>query len=153
MQSMTALLFIVLLSPAMPAVAAGDSTALDLNLPEQPMFTAASPHQDDPPGTYYGDTATNPASVARPEQGCPIAADGSDRSVTGSVTSGVGYSSHGGSSTFNAANLNFCKGFADDQGNVRTLNVNVDLQEYDGPGNDRGRGHSRAWGRHPASRR
>ena len=65
--------------------------------------------------------------------------------MTGSVTTGIGYSSRGGNSNFNAANLNFCKGFADDDGDVHTLNVNIDVQKYDGPGYIGGYGRDGAW--------
>jgi hypothetical protein len=140
----TASLLLPVLLAALPATAGdntiggsatGDgATALDLGLPQQKLFTGAPAYQDDPPGTYYGDTTGDPAPVPRIEPACPTAPDGSERSMTGSFTTGIGYSSRGGNSNFNAANLNFCKGYADDDGNVRTLNLNINVEKYDGPG-------------------
>ncbi len=125
----------LLLLAAAPALAGEAPTKLDLDLPRQPMFsgTATSPYRDDPPGTYYGDTSGDPAPEPRLEPACPTAPDGSERAFTGSVTTGVGWSSRGGNSHFNAANLNVCKDFTDDEGNVRTMNFNLDIERYDGP--------------------
>ena len=151
MQSKIASLLLSLLLATAPAMAGENAAALDLALPTQPMFSGTSPYQDDPPGTWYGDTSGDPAldaryEPARYEPACPTAPDGSERSMTGSFTTGMGYSSRGGSSTFNAANLNFCKGFVDDEGNVRTLNLNIDVEKYDGPGYIGGYGPGRGWG-------
>ena len=84
---------------ALPAVAAEDLSTLDLSLPQ------ASPYRNDPPGTWYGDRSGVPATAApanparRPA--CPTGPDGEARAVTGSVSTGVGYSSRLGSSTYN----------------------------------------------------
>lgn len=146
MPAKTGSLALSLLLAAAPALA-GDAPKLDLGLPQQPMFSgdSTSPYQDDPPGTYYGDTSGDPAPSARVEPACPTAPDGSERALTGSVTTGVGWSSRGGNSNYNAANLNFCKGFTDDDGNVRTMNFNLDIERYDGPGGFGRYGRYRGW--------
>ena len=147
MPSSTAPLLLSLLLAAAPAVAGDHATALDLDLPRQPLFTGAPPssYQGDPPGTYYGDTSGDPAPVPRYEPACPTAPDGSERSMTGSFTTGIGYSSRGGNSNFNAANLNFCKGFVGDDGDTRLLNLNINVERYDGPGYFGGYGRDHGW--------
>lgn len=114
------------------AMAAEPPTAIDLDLPAPPVFSAAPGYQADPPGTYYGDHSGLPASIATAGPGCPTAPDGSERSVTGSVTTGIGYASHGGSSRFNAVNVNVCKESFDDDGDPRAFNLNIDVQQVDG---------------------
>jgi hypothetical protein len=145
MSSSTAPLLLSLLFAAAPAAAGEQATALDLDLPQPQLFSGTSSYQDDPPGTYYGDTSGDPAPVARYEPDCPTAPDGSERSMTGSFTTGIGYSSRGGNSNFNAANLNFCKGFVGDDGSTRTLNLNIDVERYDGPGYYGDYGRGRGW--------
>ena len=151
MQSKIVSLLLPTLLIAMPAMAGDGKGGLDLDLPRQPLFTGTpSPYQGDPPGKYYGDTSGDPAPVPRYEPACPTAPDGSERSMTGSFTTGIGYSSRGGNSNFNAANLNFCKGFVGDDGETRTLNLNINVERYDGPGYFGGYG-GRGWhdGRSP----
>lgn len=132
-----ALIACVLLTVA-PAFAGDPATAdgqmLDLTIPEA--------YHNDPPGTWYGDTSGVPASERRERSiasRCPASADGEPAAVTGSFTTGVGYGSHQGTSTWNAAHLNYCREYADDDGDARFLNISVNLGQYDGP--DRYRTH------------
>ena len=117
---------------AAPAFAS-DAAALDLKLPE-----AASPYGNDPPGTYYGDASGVPAPAASSRSVrrtlCPTSPDGSEAKVTGSVSTGMGYSSHMGSSTFGGASLNYCDTYTTDSGDERTINMRLDMNTYDGPG-------------------
>ena len=117
---------------AAPAFAS-DTAALDLKLPE-----AASPYGNDPPGTYYGDASGVPAPAASSRSVrrtlCPTSPDGSEAKVTGSVSTGMGYSSHMGSSTFGGASLNYCDTYTTDSGDERTINMRLDMNTYDGPG-------------------
>ncbi len=124
---------LILSLAAMPAFAGdamqpGELDALDLSLPDQA-------YRNDPPGTWYGDTSGVPASesttVAR-RSACPTAPDGSERDVTGSVSAGIGHSSHFGNSNWQAASLNYCKESADDDGNPRSFNLRLDVGTFDG---------------------
>ena len=132
---------------AMPPLAAQDAASLDLSLPQ-----AASPYRNDPPGTWYGDTSGTPASAAsRPvimRRACPTAPDGSPTDLTGNVRAGIGYSSEGGNSNWQGASLNYCKSYADDDGDGRTFNMQLHVDQYDGPGP--GQGWGPRPGPHPA---
>lgn len=130
----TAIALCLALACPATAMAADPPTALDLDLPSQPVFAGEQSYGSDPPGTYYGDHSGAPASIATEVSGCPVAPDGGERIVTGSVTTGIGYSSRGGNSHFNGANVNVCKDSYDDDGHPRTFNLNIDVQQYDGPG-------------------
>ena len=120
-----------LLLPASPAFAAdGSAAALDLSLPQ----AYRSAYRNDPPGTYYGDTTGVPPGADTTTAACPTAPDGSERALTGSATTGFGYSSGLGSSRYNALHLNYCKASATEVGSERVFNVQVDVGNYDGPG-------------------
>lgn len=127
----TACLAILCLAIA-PAFAADDAASLDLSLPQ-----AASSYRGDPPGTWYGDTSGVPASQAqaplRIRRACPTAPDGGATDLTGSVRAGVGYSSRGGNSNWQGASLNYCKTYADGDGDERTVNMQLHVDQYDGP--------------------
>lgn len=129
------LVLLALVWLAFPARAEQGATAVELDVAAPPTISESSSATADPPGAYYGDVSGIPASLARNRRSfCPPAADGSERDVTGSITTGVGYSSHGGSSTLAAADVNYCKETVDDDGNQRFIRINVDLERYDGPG-------------------
>lgn len=121
---------------AAPAFATDDAASLDLSLPQ-----AAAPYRNDPPGTWYGDTSgvaasrADTASLVR-RVACPSAADGSATDLTGSVRAGVGYSSQGGNSNWQGASLNYCKSYADEDGDEHTVNMQLHVDQYDGPGLD-----------------
>ncbi|MCD9027149.1 hypothetical protein LDO26_02830 [Luteimonas sp. BDR2-5] len=121
---------------ALPALAE-DPPAVDLSLPSQPMFSGAGAFGD---GEYTGPRHVAPASraVARDgalvRGGCPTSPDGSEATVTGSVSTGIGYSSRGGNSNWNAAEINLCREGVGDSGNVNTANLNIRVGRYDGPG-------------------
>ncbi|GAB3509610.1 hypothetical protein MNQ95_08970 [Pseudoxanthomonas daejeonensis] len=124
-----------LCATASAAAFADELEALDLVLPKAPVSTFNS----DPPGTWYGDRSGVPAAAAstttrtRARWGCPTSPDGGERAVTGSFTTGVGYSSDLGSSTYNGANLGYCKTYVDDDGGERTINLQMHVDRYDGP--------------------
>ncbi|MGY1457467.1 MULTISPECIES: hypothetical protein [unclassified Luteimonas] len=135
----------LLLSSAV-AVASGDGTALDLDLPRAPLFTsAAASAAPGVPDTDY-DRVLRERELARrgdvaAASHCPPAPDGSERSVTGSFSTGIGHSSRGGNSHWNAADINFCKEYAGSAGNVNTLNMRIHVGQYDGPGYFHGPGY------------
>lgn len=107
----------------------GTASALDLSLPDS--------YRNDPPGTWYGDTSGVPASeqdTAYSGSRCPTSPRGEPRDVTGSFTTGIGHSSGHGTSRWNAAELNYCKEYATEDGGTRTFNLNLNVAEYDGPG-------------------
>ncbi len=116
---------------ALPASAADDAASLDLSLPQ------AAAYRSDPPGTWYGDTSGVPAGHAdapvRIRRACPTAPDGSATDLTGNVRAGVGYSSHGGNSNWQGASLNYCKTYADSDGDEHTVNMQLHVDQYDGP--------------------
>ncbi|GGK06928.1 hypothetical protein GCM10011394_15130 [Luteimonas terricola] len=128
----------LLLSPAI-ASASGDATALDLDLPRSPLFTSAAPF-DAPgvPDTDYERVLRERELARRGDvaaaSSCPPAADGSERGVTGSFTTGIGHSSRGGNSHWNAADINLCKEYVSNAGNVNTMNMRIHVGQYDGPG-------------------
>lgn len=150
----TRFVLLVLLLLALPVRAEQDATAAELDVAAPPTISEPSSAAVDPPGAYYGDVSGIPASLVRNRRsGCPPAADGSERDITGSITTGAGYSSHGGSSTLVGADVNYCKETIDDDGTQRFLRINVDLQRYDGPGYGAGYpGHYSRYG-HRAGRR
>ena len=133
---MTPLLWISLLACAGVAHADGEDRP-DLSLPSQPMFTGAHAFGD---GEYTGPRTGTPEyrrahgdALAR-HGGCPTAPDGSQRAMTGSVTTGIGYSSRGGNSHWNAADIHFCKERVSDAGNLNTVQLNLRVGQFDGPG-------------------
>lgn len=135
---MTPLLWISLLAMSGIAVAyAGEDDRPDLSLPAQPMFTGAGAFGG---GEYAGPrTATPEYGHARRDGrgypgGCPTAPDGSERMVTGSVSTGVGYSSRGGNSNWNAADINLCRESVGESGQANTMQLNLRVAQYDGPG-------------------
>lgn len=94
--------------------------ALDLSLPRTSAFAS------DPPGTWYGDTGGVPASEAMPGDGC-------DGELHGSMTAGIGYSSRGGNSNYQAVNLNTCKRYTSRNGKERQVAVSVSVGQGSGP--------------------
>jgi hypothetical protein len=115
-----------------PALAQQTAEALDLSVPREATYAK------DPPGTWYGDTQParpkNSATPAAPADPCVYYGDDDGDGVSGSVTTGIGYSKGHGRSTYNAANLNLCKTTYDDEGKPRTFNLNINVDRYDGPG-------------------
>lgn len=127
-------LLVALLATLSAAPARAQSAeALDLSLPGNAAYTA------DPPGTYYGDKSgplppKTAGIVEDTRDPCVVMHDDRDGDgVTGSFTTGIGYTKGLGSSTYNAANLNLCKSYQDDDGDTRTFNFNINVDRYDGP--------------------
>lgn len=115
-------------APAAPPADAGSAGALDLSLPDS--------YRNDPPGTWYGDTSGVPGSgrqTAYAGSRCPTSPQGEPREVTGSVAAGIGHGSGHGTSRWNAAELNYCKEYAREDGGTRTFNLNLNVGRYDGP--------------------
>lgn len=119
---MRTIVAVLLCLSAAPAFAADN--ALDLSLPKS----------NSPWGQPYDGSmarvADEAAIVAR--SGCPTAADGSQSALTGSVTTGFGYSSRLGSGSFSSARLNYCKSYADDGGDQGTFNLQLQVGTRDG---------------------
>lgn len=136
MKSCSLLVILLLAAPAWaqqadaPMPSAED---LDLSLPQ-----ASSTLFNNPPGTWYGDTSGKPALAAREltivRSRCPTSPSGEEQSVTGSLSTGIGHSSRGGTSHWNAASINYCKEQVDSEGDSRTFNLNINIDQYDGPG-------------------
>lgn len=129
---MKALLTLGLLFAAVPAFAQ-DANALDLKLPQGRLYT------QDPPGTWYGDTSGRPAlsldtPVARNACGTPLDQDDGKAKVSGTLTTGIGYTEGRGNSHWNAASVNLCKSYTTDEGNTGAFNLNIGIGQYDGPG-------------------
>lgn len=137
-----------LLLVAMLAAPALADAPLDLRLPAEQAEASAWRTPDDDDGaatarvgrTYEGDTRAAPPP-ARRGRACPAAADGSERAVTGSVTTGIGHASRGGNSNWNAVDLNLCREYVGDSGDTRTVNLGLHVGRYDGPGYIGGLGH------------
>ncbi len=132
----TSVLWMSLLVAPLMAHAAEDDR-VDLNLPSQPMFTGEAAFGG---GEYTGPRTDTPEYRGRHGDdlvrrgGCPTAPDGSERTVTGSVTTGIGYSSRGGTSHFNAADISLCKETVSEAGNLNTMQLNLRVAQSDGPG-------------------
>lgn len=114
--------------------AAQSAEQLDLKLPSGSLYAG------DPPGTYYGDTSGRPARTEReaPVQrnacGTPVDQDDGKAAVSGSFSTGIGYTKGYGNSHWNAANINLCKAYTTDEGNSGAFNLNIGVGQYDGPG-------------------
>jgi hypothetical protein len=139
-----AVLIVLAVAPAAPAWAQSTADALDLSLPRGAAYAA------DPPGTFYGDKS-GPLAVAATaaedtRDPCVVMHDDRDGDgITGSFTTGIGYTKGHGSSTYNAANLNLCKTTYNEEGKPRTFNFNINVDRYDGPG-----GYYGPYGGYPA---
>ena len=123
---------------ASPAWAQSEAEKLDLTLPRDSVPSTSAPHTADPPGTYYGDKSGPPLATADEDgERDPCVVIHNDRDgdgVTGSFTTGVGYSKRYGNSNFNAATVNLCKSYTDDDGDTRMFNLNINVGRSDGPG-------------------
>lgn len=130
---------------ASPAFAAGagqsdsaSARALDLSVPNPPAYSySATPAPADSRFSAPYDPARRfaanpPATVDR--------ADGCDGKPHGSATVGVGYSSRLGNSNFQAAQLNTCKRYYDDDGNAYQVGVSIGIGQSNF-------GSGRGWGR------
>lgn len=131
-------LLIACLLAAAPALAedkpAGTDTTptaeeLDLSLPK-----ATSGYRNDPPGAWYGDTSGVPASAASKEDKQVAREDQCEGKLHGSVAAGIGYSSRGGNSNWQAVNLNSCKTYYNDEGEAREVGVSISVGQSDGNG-------------------
>jgi hypothetical protein len=123
---------VALLAPA-AGFAQTSETPLDLRVPPpaaaQPE-PAASPFQDDAPGTYYGDTSGKPS---RRDAGEPAVADDGTAKVWGSFTTGIGHTKGYGTSHYNAAEVNVSKSFGDGE-RPNAFNLQIRVEQSDGPG-------------------
>ncbi|MET0809029.1 MAG: hypothetical protein ABWX93_09780 [Pseudoxanthomonas sp.] len=104
--------------------------ALDLRVPEPPLYAAAGPASGDPPGTYYGDTTGRPS---RRDDARDFTEDDRKARVWGSVTTGIGHSEGYGTSHYNAAEVNVSKPFGDGE-RPSNLNLQIRVEQSDGPG-------------------
>ncbi len=107
------------------------ATGLNLAVPDAPVRYLNDPRfQQDAPGTYYGDK-----SGPRLRDDGRIADVTDDKmKVSGSFTTGIGYSENYGNSHYNAASLNLSKNYTTDEGKTRGVNVNIHVSEGNGPG-------------------
>ncbi|GAB3065931.1 hypothetical protein GCM10027214_35660 [Stenotrophomonas tumulicola] len=106
-------------------------TGLNLAVPNEPLRYLNDPSfQQDAPGTYYGDK-TGPRPRA---DGSPGTLDDDKMKVSGSFSTGIGYSKGYGNSHYNAATLNLSKNYTTDEGKTRGVNVNIHVSEGNGPG-------------------
>lgn len=108
---------------------------LDLRPPAPAMFTGPAAFGD---GGYTG-PRHHPRNAqedvfVRGHGGCPTAADGSARAVTGSVSTGIGHSSRGGTAHWNAADIRLCRERVAADGDVSTMHMQLRVGRHDGPG-------------------
>lgn len=121
--------------------------ALDLSVPQQPITYGTDPvYKADPPGAYYGDTSGTSASAQKAAATQALAeaeqarADRCKGDVHGSVATGFGYSSRGGNSNYQAANLNLCKTYYNDDGKPREVGISISVGQSEGHGGYYGHG-------------
>jgi len=118
------------------AGATGPQSASGLNLavPQKPLSYLNDPTlQQDAPGTYYGDKS-GPRPRPRTDDGPGTYITDDKLNVSGSVSTGIGYSKGYGNSHYNAATLNLNKNYTTDEGKTRGVNVNIHVSEGKGPG-------------------
>lgn len=122
---------LLIVAPACMAQTADDAQAkaseLDLTLPESSTYR----YGGDPPGTWYGDTSGVPATADVRTPAREVQCKGE---LHGSVAAGVGYSSRGGNSNWQAFNVNSCKTYYNDDGDAREIGISISVGQYDGPG-------------------
>ncbi|WP_338334211.1 hypothetical protein [Xanthomonas euvesicatoria] len=109
--------------------------ALDLSIPQAPVQLRSDPeYSNDPPGTFYGDKSGPKPALARPSA-ASIAAERAEQcqgKLHGAVETGLGYSSHGGNSNWQAVNLNSCKTYYDDDGKAHQIGVSISVGRGEG---------------------
>ncbi|PNS08319.1 hypothetical protein [Solilutibacter silvestris] len=147
---------VLLMIATSPALAAGggqsdsassaSAKALDLSLPNQPTYSYAP---TDPRGDASGvpeTRSTMPAGSYPYDPAKRFAAptntlervDTCDGKPHGSATVGVGYSNRFGNSNFQAAQLNTCKRYYNNEGNAHDVGVSISIgQGSSGPGRAR----------------
>ncbi len=121
----------IALGSAAGATAPQSNSGLDLSVPQEPLRYLNDPTlEKDPPGTYYGDKSGPRVT------GDATAADVTDdkMKVSGSFTTGIGYSKGYGNTHYNAATLNLSKNYTNDEGKTTGVNVNIHVSEGKGPG-------------------
>lgn len=122
---------LLLLAP----LACAAAEPLDLRPPAPAMFTGPAAFGD---GEYTGPRHRPRDGLedtfVRDRGGCPTAADGSARPVSGSVSTGIGHSSRGGTAHWNAADIRVCKERVAADGDVSTMHMQLRVGHYDGPG-------------------
>ena len=127
-------------APVLPALAGGwpegPQSALDLSLPPAQAFAPAplAAPVVAPVTSPMAPGIGNPGSDWVAASGCPRDAQGNPRHFSGSVSAGVGYTEHYGSSNFTAARLHYCTDTATDGGKAGTVNVDVQVGNANGPG-------------------
>ena len=123
----------VLAQSAAGATGPQSATGLNLAVPREPLRYLNDPSfQQDAPGTYYGDKS-GPRARAGSDNGIAEVTD-DKLHVSGSVSTGIGYSEGYGNSHYNAATLNLSKNYTTDEGKTRGVNVNIHVSEGKGPG-------------------
>ena len=150
------LLLMIATSPVMAATgeqsdsaSSASAKALDLSVPSQPTYSYAP---TDPRGSAGGDMETRSTMPAgsypydpAKRFAAPYAAGQAQPADTtcdgkphGSATVGVGYSNRFGNSNFQAAQLNTCKRYYDDDGKAHEVGVSIGIgQSNIGPGRGR----------------
>ncbi|WP_369943633.1 hypothetical protein [Xanthomonas medicagonis] len=115
--------------------------ALDLSVPQQPItYGGDTTYKADPPGAYYGDTSGTSASAQKAAaaqaqaDAAQAQADRCKGEVHGAVATGFGYSKRGGNSNYQAANLNLCKTYYNDDGKPREVGISISVGQSEGPG-------------------
>jgi hypothetical protein len=117
------ILSLLLLAAPLGALAQADP--LDLKLKDDPAFSAA-----DPPGAYYGDHS---GPVPRDIVPARSELDDGKAHLHGSFTTGMGYSTGYGSSTYHAADLSIGKAFTSEQGRTSVMRMDIHVSKGDGP--------------------
>ncbi len=133
MKSVLLLICSVLLAPTAWAGEGGQATdsaaakALDLQVPTQPAYSYGT---TPPPADSRFSAPYDPARRFATAADAPTErTDRCDGKPHGSATVGVGYSSRVGNSNFQAAQLNTCKRYYDDDGNAHQVGVSIGVSQ------------------------
>lgn len=105
--------------------------SLDLSVPQAPIQYRVDPgYANDPPGTFYGDKS---GPVPRAPDGRIADVVDDKLQVHGAVEAGVGYSSRGGNSNWQAATINLSKNYTTDEGKTNRFGLNISVGQGEGP--------------------
>ncbi|HHW4678241.1 MAG TPA: hypothetical protein ACQGQH_01925 [Xylella sp.] len=114
-----------------------EASTLNLKLPQTPIQYRTDPSSNpNAPGTYYGDTSGISVATTDKSNSTFINQHACKSQLSGAVNTGVDYSNHGGTSNWQAINLNTCKTYYSDEGTPRQIGLSITLGQHQDPHNN-----------------